>query len=83
MFLDEMDPSFQGWFGGCGAVMNCTGMENILIMDQTGSFLGGKYSAISMNEFIGDSIQMRDKCTANTFWNGYNCTRDDFAIMEW
>ena len=67
-----------GWFNGCGEFL-CTGRENILLIDFTGSFLGKPSSVISMNELIGDKL---DFCKANTIWNGFECDTTNFAILE-
>lgn len=29
--LDEPKTNWFGWFGGCGDVMTCTGLENVLV----------------------------------------------------
>lgn len=57
-------PSWNGWFGGCGLFL-CTGPENVLNADQTGSLFGGiKTSAISHNAGIANS-----KCKLQPNWN--------------
>jgi len=41
LLSDAPNPNFLGWFGGCGDIM-CTGKQNYLIQDFTGTFLGFK-----------------------------------------
>lgn len=45
-----MDPleDWEGWFGGCGDFV-CTGIENVLIQDLSGSLFGDKTTVISNN----------------------------------
>lgn len=67
--LEDPKAMWRGWFGGCGD-FDCTGLENLLIRDNTGTFLGkAGATTISMNEDIGD--HMLDTCSVNTLWNGY------------
>lgn len=48
-------PGWNGWFGGCGLFL-CTGPENVLNVDLTGSLFGGKpTSSISHNSGIATS----------------------------
>ena len=45
------NPNFIGWFGGCGDIL-CTGFQNYLIQDHTGSFFGSKGTIIANNSVI-------------------------------
>lgn len=46
------NPAWNGWFGGCGLFL-CTGPENVLNVDFTGSlFKGTPSTAISHNDGI-------------------------------
>ena len=47
-------PGFIGWFGGCGDIL-CTGYENYLIQDWTGSFFGHTGTIIPSNDVIGNN----------------------------
>ena len=44
-------PSHLGWFGGCGDIL-CTGFENYLVQDHTGTFFGSKSTIIANNSVI-------------------------------
>jgi hypothetical protein len=49
VYLIEPSANARGWFGGCGQ-FDCTGLENVLIQDLTGDFLGVEGTIISNNE---------------------------------
>jgi len=51
--LKEPEDKWFSWFGGCGEVINCSGLKNILINDWDGTFMGTPTSIISRNEHIG------------------------------
>ena len=42
---DKPNKAFLGWFGGCGDIV-CTGFENYLVNDWTGTFFGTTGSII-------------------------------------
>ena len=42
-----------GWFGGCG-VMLCTGFNNYMITDHSGTLLPEKGMLLANNSWIGD-----------------------------
>lgn len=48
------NPSDLGWFGGCGSIL-CTGKNNYLITDYTGTFLGFPGFLLANNSVIGDN----------------------------
>lgn len=60
--------------------MDCTGLKNILIVDQDGSLFGTPTSMISMNYGVGTGLY--PSCKANTYWNGFECSRTDLALVE-
>jgi hypothetical protein len=43
-----------GWFGGCGDIV-CTGFNNYVISDRTGTFLPQKGVLLANNSWIGDN----------------------------
>jgi len=49
-----------------------------MILDTDGSLFGSPSTAISNNN-IGQNIS---ECTWNGLWNGYLCTRTDFALVS-
>jgi len=63
--------------------MDCTGLENVLIQDLTGHFLGIKGSIISNNEDVAYGGDMRDSCIHVPMWNAFNCSRTDISVLEW
>jgi len=75
-----------GWFGGCG-VMDCTGLENVLVQDVTGNFFGEVATAIANNEDIGygngEDSAMRSMCDYVKAWNGFYCLGDRLTVLEW
>ena len=72
--------SHLGWFGGCGDIL-CTGFNNYLIQDHTGSFFGSKGTIIANNSLIADN---EDNCTFSSAMNAHMCLeREDFAVLEY
>lgn len=67
------------WFGGCGKLL-CTGMNNYIIQDHDGSFLGFAGTLIANNSVIGNA---EAGCVANSVMNGHVCQRNDFAVLEY
>lgn len=49
--MDPKEDKWGGWFGGCGDFV-CTGMENMLLEDLSGHFLGYKGLIASNNQYI-------------------------------
>lgn len=80
-YFQFMSPQSQwnGWFGGCGLFL-CTGPDNVINIDQTGSLFGGVVtSAISHNSGIA-----LPKCNKQTSWNSaYKCAGTDYVQLEW
>ena len=69
-----------GWFGGCGDI-HCTGFQNYLVQDHTGSFFGSKGTIIPNNSFIGNN---ENNCVYSSGMNAYMCTnREDFGVLEY
>ena len=60
---------FLGWFGGCGDIV-CTGFENYLIQDFTGTFFGKTGSIIPTNDPIGNN---EENCTKSSTMNAHMC----------
>jgi hypothetical protein len=48
---DTPNPAFLSWFGGCGDIL-CTGFQNYLVSDFTGSFFGFTGTIIPNNSVI-------------------------------
>lgn len=46
------NPNHIGWFGGCGDIL-CTGFQNYLVQDHTGTFFGAKGTIIANNSVVG------------------------------
>lgn len=67
------------WFGGCGKLL-CTGMNNYIIQDHDGSFLGFQGTMLANNSDIGDN---EFGCVANSDINGHICQRSDFGVLEY
>ena len=69
------NPNWNGWFGGCGLFL-CTGPENVLNVDFTGSLFNGTPSTgISHNDGIKTA-----KCKKQPNWNdAYSCEGTDYA----
>lgn len=59
-----------GWFGGCGDIL-CTGFNNYVISDRTGTFLPQKGVLLANNSWIGDNTP---SCTKVPEINGHFCT---------
>jgi hypothetical protein len=68
-----------GWFGGCGDLL-CTGKQNYLITDWSGTFFGAPGTIIANNSVIGEN---EHDCHYNSHMNGYMCNRTDFAVLEY
>jgi hypothetical protein len=66
---DEPSLAFLGWFGGCGDIV-CTGFNNYLVQDFTGTFLGQKGTVIPNNTQFGDG---EDNCVYSSVMNAYTC----------
>ena len=54
LLAQSPNPSHLGWFGGCGDIL-CTGFNNYLIQDHTGTFFGQKATIIANNSVIGNN----------------------------
>jgi hypothetical protein len=53
-------------------------LNNYIIQDHDGGFLGYNGTIIANNSWIGDG---EDNCTFNPVINGYLCQRSDIAIL--
>ena len=74
------NPNFIGWFGGCGDIL-CTGFQNYLIQDHTGSFFGSKGTIIANNSVIATN---QTGCSYSSAMNAYMCSsRSDFGVLEY
>jgi len=75
------NPSFLGWFGGCGDIL-CTGRINFVVQDWNGTFFGQKGTIIPNQN---NPIALNEGCSAySTAMNAYMCpTRQDFAVLEY
>lgn len=79
LLANSPSSSQLGWFGGCGDIL-CTGFNNYLVQDHTGSFFGSAGTIIGNNSVIGEG----ESCTASTAMNAHMCTgRTDFAVLEY
>ena len=78
-YFDAPNPSELGWFGGCGLIL-CTGRNNYIIEDQTGTLFPSSGVLLANNSWIGSNVA---NCTVNSVMNGYYCTRHDFAVLEY
>ena len=68
----------MGWFGGCGDIL-CTGFQNYLVEDHTGTFFGSKGTIIANNSVIGTN---ESGCTYSSPMNAYFCSnRNDFGVL--
>lgn len=47
-YFTPPNPAFLGWSGGCGTIL-CTGKNNYIIHDHTGTLLGSKSILLSNN----------------------------------
>jgi hypothetical protein len=68
-FFDSPSAQELGWFGGCGTIM-CTGKNNYLIHDHTGTFLPAKGILLANNSWIGDNTP---SCKKIPSINGHYC----------
>ncbi|KAL4484526.1 hypothetical protein ABPG74_019703 [Tetrahymena malaccensis] len=73
------NPAWNGWFGGCGLFL-CTGPDNVLNVDFTGSLFNNVPSTgISHNKGITNQ-----NCISQPNWNNaYQCTGTNYAQLEW
>lgn len=78
-YFDPPIASHLGWFGGCGNIL-CTGRNNYLIQDHTGTLFPQAGIILANNSWIGSKTP---NCTFSPVMNGYYCTRDDFAVLEY
>jgi hypothetical protein len=80
-YLKAPQPSSAqlGWFGGCGDIL-CTGYNNYLIQDHTGSFFGSQATIVANNSDIGLG---EAGCTFSAPMNAYMCSRSDFGVLEY
>ena len=61
-------------------MIKCTGMNNYLIHDHSGTFLDKKGVLLANNSWIGDNTQ---SCTKINEINGYYCSEEDFGVLEY
>ena len=59
---------------------SCTGLNNYLIHDYTGDFLGEVGTLIANNSVIGDNAE---GCTEVAEINGHLCDRTDIGVLEY
>ena len=78
-YFTPPNPKNFGWSGGCGDML-CTGKNNYLIHDYTGTFLGTKGILIANNSEIGDNTE---NCEFVPEINGHYCQREDFGVIEY
>ena len=78
--LENPKAQWFSWFGGCGDVINCSGLKNLIIQDLSGEFYGYPSTIISYNNSIGASIA---NCTPSVSENIYVCERADLGVVEW
>ncbi|EAR87205.2 IPT/TIG domain protein (macronuclear) [Tetrahymena thermophila SB210] len=73
------NPAWAGWFGGCGLFL-CTGPDNVLNVDFTGSLFNNiPSSGISHNKGIANK-----NCISQPNWNNaYQCPGTNYAQLEW
>lgn len=76
-FLDPNE-NRKGWFGGCGEFM-CTGRKNVYVQDMDGKLLGATTSITSYNPEVGFKLPY---CQHITEWNGFKCTGNKLAVLE-
>lgn len=60
--------------------MVCTGKINFLIEDHTNTIFPQGGILLPNNTQIGSNTPL---CTNNSYFNGYYCTRNDFAVLEY
>ncbi|KAL4508252.1 hypothetical protein ABPG72_003556 [Tetrahymena utriculariae] len=72
------NPGWAGWFGGCGLFL-CTGPDNVLNVDFTGSLFNGvPTTGISHNAGIAQG------CKSQPNWNNaYSCQGNNYVQLEW
>lgn len=78
-FFSPPNPGNLGWEGGCGNFL-CTGKNNYLVHDWSGSFLPEKGILLANNSVIGDNTE---GCTYIEDINGHYCNRQDFGVIEY
>ena len=59
----------------------CTGFNNYVISDKTGTFLPKKGVLLANNSWIGDSTL--SSCIKVPEINGHFCTHEDFGVLEY
>lgn len=64
---------------GCGNFA-CTGRNNYIIEDHSGSFMGFNGTLIPNNSWVGGNEQ---NCNIAPLMNGYVCNRTDVAVLEY
>jgi len=77
--FDSPNQGDLGWFGGCGDIL-CTGMNNYLIHDHSGTFLPQKGVLLANNSWIGNNTS---SCTYYPTLNGHYCVDEDFGVLEY
>ena len=78
-FFPRPAPNGNSWFGGCGNIF-CTGMNNYLIHDWDGDFLGQPGILLANNSVIGDNSY---RCTKIDEMNGHHCQRTDMGVLQY
>lgn len=78
-YFTPPNPNELGWMKGCGSIL-CTGMNNYIIQDHDGTFLGQPGTLVANNSWVGTG---ESGCTFNVAMNGYVCLRDDIAVLEY
>lgn len=76
-YFDPPKLSELGWFGGCGNI-TCTGKNNYIIEDHSGTFLPGGGFLLANNTPIGSNTP---SCTFISSINGHHCLRNDFGAL--
>ena len=64
---------------GCGNFA-CTGLNNYIIQDHSGQFLGFNGTILANNSWIGEG---EASCVASPLMNGYVCNSTDFGVLEY
>ena len=77
--FDAPRKSGLGWSGGCGNIL-CTGRNNYLIEDFSGTLFNTSGVILANNSWIGDNTP---ECTFHPVMNGYFCTTHDFAVLQY
>lgn len=78
-YFDPPKASELGWAGGCGSLL-CTGRNNYMIHDHSGTFLPTKGILIANNTNISSSMP---ECVYHPLINGHYCPREDFGVLEY